>query len=182
MLTGTPQVRRLLPGDEAQARSAHAELAAEGFDFMLGYDDGEDFAAYLARLGREEHGQGLAPGYVPHTFLVAVAGGALVGRVSLRHELTPMLAAIGGHIGYGVRPAFRHRGHATALLRAGIRTAAGLGLKRVLVTCDDTNAASIAVIERCGGVYEDSVELLPGHAKLRYWIPATGSPSPPPPG
>lgn len=177
-----PVLRRLRAADAAQALAAHAELAAEGFEFLLGYDDGGDFPGYLARLAAEERGEGLAPGYAAHTFLVAVAGGDIVGRVSLRHELTPMLAAIGGNVGYGVRPAFRRRGHATALLRGVLPAAAGLGLERVLVTCDESNAGSVAVIERAGGIYEDRVLLLPGHAKLRYWIPTPGSPDSPLPG
>lgn len=177
MLTGPPQVRRLLPGDEEQARAAHAELADEGFDFLLGYDDGEDFAGYLDRLAREERGSGLAPGRVAHTLLVAMADDTLVGRVSLRHELTPMLAAIGGHIGYAVRPGLRRRGYASILLRAALRTALGLRLEQVLVTCDDDNGGSIAVIERCGGVLEDTIELLPGQSKRRYWLATACPPS-----
>ena len=33
------------------------------------------------------------------------------------------------------------------------------GVERVLVTCDDDNAASAAMIERCGGVLESIVEV-----------------------
>jgi predicted acetyltransferase len=47
---------------------------------------------------------------VPSTFLVAEVGGALVARTSIRHELNEHLAALGGHIGYGVRPGHRRRG------------------------------------------------------------------------
>ncbi len=163
-------LRRLAAGDEEQAVAAHAELSLEGFDFLLDYDAGEDFAGYLAELEAGEFGEGLAPGRVPHTFLVAEVGRVLVGRVSLRHELTPMLAAIGGHIGFGVRPGFRGRGYAGVLLAGALGRAADLGVDRVLVTCDETNHASAAIIERAGGIHEDNFELLPGHSKRRYWV------------
>lgn len=175
-MLGTPQdagllLRRLVPGDEDQALAAHAELAADGFDFLLGYDDGEDFAAYASRLAAQEQGRELAEGFVPHTFLVAEAEGELIGRISLRHELTPMLASIGGHVGYAVRPGFRRRGLAGALLRGVLPLAARHGLDAVLVTCDDSNVASRRVIEDAGGVPDGAVELVPGHSKLRYWVP-----------
>ncbi|MGO1517459.1 MAG: GNAT family N-acetyltransferase [Arthrobacter sp.] len=163
-------LRRLSAADEEQALVAHGEMSLEGFDFLLDYDAGEDFAGYLAGLEAGERGEGLAPGRVPHTFLVAEDAGLLLGRVSLRHELTPMLATIGGHIGFGVRPGFRGRGYAGVLLAAALGRAAELGIDQVLVTCDETNHASAAVIERAGGIHEDTVELLPGHSKRRYWI------------
>jgi predicted acetyltransferase len=40
----------------------------------------------------------------------------------------------------------------------------------VLVTCDEDNLASIAVIERCGGVLEDVRPDPDGAPKRRYWI------------
>ena len=163
-------LRRLGAGDEEQALAAHAELSAEGFDFLLDYDVGQDFAGYLAGLEAAERGENLAPGRVPSTFLVAEVDELLVGRVSLRHELTPMLATIGGHIGFGVRPGFRGRGYAGVLLAGALGRAAELGIDQVLVTCDETNHASAAVIERAGGIHEDTVELLPGHSKRRYWV------------
>ena len=43
--------------------------------------------------------------------------------------------------------------------------AAELGIARVLVTCDVDNVASRRVIERNGGVYEDTRQ-----GKLRFWI------------
>lgn len=44
-----------------------------------------------------------------------------------------------------------------------------LGLKRVLVTCDDTNIASARTIERNGGQLEDTRDTELGHTR-RYWI------------
>jgi predicted acetyltransferase len=57
---------------------------------------------------------------VPATFLVADVDGAIVGRVSIRHELNDHLTHFGGHIGYGVRPAHRRRGYATEILRQSL--------------------------------------------------------------
>ena len=46
-----------------------------------------------------------------------------------------------------------------------------LGLKRVLVTCDDDNVGSIKTIEKNGGVLESIVTGPDGDKpKRRYWI------------
>ena len=79
-----------------------------------------------------------APGRVRAAFLVAVVGEDIVGRVSLRYELTAALREEGGHIGYGVVPSQRRRGYATQMLRGTLDRARSRGLERVLLTCDDT--------------------------------------------
>ncbi len=160
--------------DEVQARSAFLELAADGFTFLLdGYDAELPWADWLARVEAVRCGRDLAPDWVPATFLAARVGTDLVGRVSIRHELNPFLLRWGGHIGYAVRPHYRRRGYATAMLRASLGVAHDLGLDRVLVTCDDTNLGSAAVIERCGGVL-DTLEPRSEHpTKRRYWVATT---------
>jgi len=95
----------------------------------------------------------------------------VVGRVSVRHRLTDSLARVGGHIGYGVRPAYRRRRYATALLRAGLALAREHGIDPALVTCDDDNLGSATVIERCGGVLENVMDVADGSPKRRYWVP-----------
>ena len=46
-----------------------------------------------------------------------------------------------------------------------------LGLRRVLVTCDEDNVGSMRVIEKNGGVLENIVSGPgPGKPKRRYWI------------
>jgi predicted acetyltransferase len=91
-----------------------------------------------------------------------------LGRLTIRHRLTSQLRNVGGHIGYGVRPSARRRGHATAMLAAALPVARGLGIDRVLVTCDHDNIASRKVIEANGGVLQE-----PRGVILRYWIAAS---------
>lgn len=84
----------------------------------------------------------------------------------MRHELTPWLLEVGGHIGYDVRRSRRRQGHATRMLAAVLPEAARLGIDRALLTCDADNVASRRVIESNGGVLEDR-----RGEKLRYWVP-----------
>ncbi len=153
------------------ARAAHTELSADGFTFLLDLRDGEPWSSYLARLQLLQSGRDGPEDWVPSTFLVAQVAGELIGRTSIRHSLNAWLARWGGHIGYAVRPSFRSRGYATEILRQSLAIASALGLDKVLITCDDGNAASAAVIERCGGVLEDIVPAENGApAKRRYWV------------
>jgi predicted acetyltransferase len=110
-------------------------------------------------------------GWVTSTLLWMVDEDDVVGRISLRHALTPWLLEVGGHVGYAVRPSARRRGHATRALGLVLPVAAARGIEQVLVTCDDTNHASRRVIEANGGVLEDA-----RNGKLRFWI-ATGPPA-----
>ena len=106
--------------------------------------------------------------YVPFTELWMAEGEEILGRITLRHELNEMLFTWGGHIGYGVRPSARRRGHATAALVEMLEVCRARGIDPVLVTCDVDNEASRRTIERAGGEYEDTRQ-----GKLRYWIPVS---------
>lgn len=164
-------VRPLTFDDEHEALQAHAELADGEFPFLLDDIPGQSWESYVARLEEIRHGVDLAPDRVAATFLVGEVDGELVGRVSIRHELNDYLARYGGHIGYAVRPAFRRRGYATALLRHGLTVTHDLGITRALVTCDVGNEGSERAIIACGGVLETVVEMPDGAGKrARYWI------------
>jgi predicted acetyltransferase len=106
--------------------------------------------------------------HVPSTTLWWVSNDDYLGRVAIRHRLTPQLLNSGGHIGYDVRPTARWRGHATAMLAAALPVVASLGIGRALITCDDTNVGSRKVIEANRGVFEDQRGAL-----LRFWVPTT---------
>lgn len=165
------RLRPLRTDDEAEAVRAHEELVADDFELLLGWSPERTWADLLEQHERERLGLDLPAGRVPAVFLVAEVDGEIVGRTSIRFALNDWLAAYGGHVGYGVRPAHRRRGHATEILRQSLVLARAGGVDRVLVTCDDDNVGSSAVIERCGGVLEGLVDE-PGQAvpKRRYWI------------
>lgn len=134
--------------------------------------DPETFAEFCTyTLALDDENTPRPTGWVTGSYLWMVADDpedTVVGRISLRHSLTPWLLAVGGHIGYSVRPSARRSGHATAALGLMLPIAAERGIDPVLVTCDDDNVGSRKVIEANGGVLED----VRNH-KMRFWVPTS---------
>ena len=156
--------------DEAEVRSAHEAFLAEDFYFALDLDPERPFADWVSALDQHSRGLDVRPDRVPASFLLAEVDGTVVGRTSIRHDLNDFLRREGGHIGYGVLPQFRRRGYATEILRQSLVIARAHGVDRVLVTCDDDNPGSIAVIEANGGQLDPQEPLLGDPPKRRYWI------------
>ncbi len=158
--------------DEAVCRAAHEALAAEDFEFLLAFDPSEPWSRHVARVEYHRCGQDLPEGFVPSTFLLAEVDGEMVGRTSIRHTLdNEFLRTAGGHVGYAVLREHRRRGHATEILRQSVVLARAVGIDRVLVTCDEDNVGSAAVIERCGGQLESIIDnSRGGPRRRRYWI------------
>lgn len=130
----------------------------------------EGCAAFIALILEEsDPSVPLPDGRVPCTYFWITDGDPeeVVGFLAFRHRLNAWLFEEGGHIGYSVRPSRRREGHASRALSLAVDLAPGLGIDRVLVTCDEDNLGSAATIERGGGVYEDT-----RNGKRRYWIAA----------
>jgi predicted acetyltransferase len=169
--TKSLRLRPLQYSDEAAFRRAHTIMSQDNFDFALGLEAHPTFQEFVDRHAAAHKGEQLQPGRVPSTFLVAVVGEVIVGRTSIRHELTEWLFAHGGHIGYGVLPEHRRNGHAGEILRQSLIIARSIGIDRVLVTCDDDSVASARTIENCGGVFESFTVHNDGSVPTRrYWI------------
>lgn len=175
---GQPVFERPHAGLQASFRALVREFIASGeplVPFTLAFAH-DDFDAFLAQLDACARGEGIPEAFVPHSTFWLVHAGEVVGVSNLRHALTEKLRIEGGHIGYGVRPSARRRGHATALLRSTLAVARGMGIGEALVTCARANAASVATILRCGGRYESEAFVKHrGEVVQRYWIP-TGAP------
>lgn len=140
------------------------------FNMLYGLIAGMDFGAYLALMEDLRDGKNLKENEVPVTGLYAFVGDEIVGKVSVRHYLNNHLEKVSGHIGYGVLEKHRGGGYASQILKQSLVYARGLGLKKVLITCDIDNFASAAVIMKNGGVLEGISE-----KKKRFWIELAAS-------
>jgi predicted acetyltransferase len=163
------KLRSLQITDESAALSAHEELAQENFSFLFDYTPGMPWSDYLNSLENLKKGETLPPDRVRADFLIAEDDGELMGRTSIRYELNDFLFQRGGHIGYAVRPAFRNRGFAKQILKQSLELISEAGVKKVLITCNDSNHYSARVIESSGGVLENAIEH-DGVLIRRYWI------------
>jgi predicted acetyltransferase len=157
---------------QSEGRGAPGDTSMTGQEirqFGARWADPVTFADYVRGLRADAEEDSPRPaGFVPATTLWWVDGHDYLGRLAIRHRLTPQLLNLGGHIGYDVRPSARRRGHATAMLAAGLPVASDLGIDPVLVTCDEHNIGSRKVIEGNGGVLEDKRGI-----KLRFWVPTS---------
>ncbi|MCX6125073.1 MAG: GNAT family N-acetyltransferase [Proteobacteria bacterium] len=139
--------------------------------YTFDWQKGMDFSALVAILDRKCQGIDIPVGRVPGSMLYAFVGDDIVGRVSIRHELNDALMQRGGHVGYAVAPRFRRKGYATEIFRQSLPYCQKLALEKVLITCSDTNAPSIKIIESFGGQLENKVwDESSKETVRRYWL------------
>lgn len=158
--------RVLLAGSARQAARGEDRDQHPSYAGLAGLDDAQLVGWVESLITESRERAPRPPGSVPATNVWWVDGDTYLGRVHIRHRLTPFLRDVDGHIGYHVVAAHRRRGHATAMLAAALPVAAALGIDCALVTCDTGNAGSRKTIEANGGLFHDR-----RGAKLRYWVP-----------
>lgn len=133
--------------------------------------DPTDFQSMVDELHNAEKGVGIPSHWVPDsTFWLVKDNTKIIGAVNIRHDLTPHLLNVGGHIGYGIRPSERRKGYATKLLQLSLIQSKQLGLQKVLVTCDATNKRSEKTIINNGGVRTNDFIEEDGNIVRRFWI------------
>jgi predicted acetyltransferase len=102
-------------------------------------------------------------------FAFRTSDNKMIGTINVRHPYEGYVR-IHGHIGYGVRPSERKKGYATIMLNLALEYCKGIGLEKVLLTCDKSNIASINTILKCNGVFESEAMQDGGDFLQRYWI------------
>jgi len=123
---------------------------------------------FLKWLHDDRKGINLEKGAVQQTAYWAIVDDKVVARANIRHKLNKSLQDF-GHIGYDVKPKEQGKGYGTALLKQLIAKAKTIGLKKIIITCDEKNIGSRKVIERNGGKLK---KIAPYHEKqyCYYWI------------
>jgi len=127
----------------------------------------EWYSAFLDNLKEETVRKGL----VPATTYMAIStdNGRLIGMIDIRHRLNDYLLNYGGHIGYSIRKSERKQGYATEMLALALKECSKLNIKKVLITCDKENIASVKTMINNGAKLENEI---PEGNRItqRYWI------------
>ncbi|MBI4234852.1 GNAT family N-acetyltransferase [Candidatus Peregrinibacteria bacterium] len=155
---------------EQSWKAALAEFQAEERKGFWNWEkEPDNLDDYMKQTRNNEKGKGLSESFVPSTTYWLIDNDEFVGHTNIRHKLNEHYRKIGGHIGYYIRPSARKKGYGTKILKLALKKARRLGLKKVLITCDESNIASQKVIEKNKGKFQDKIPSDP-EPKLRYWI------------
>jgi predicted acetyltransferase len=114
----------------------------------------EEFPAWLKQQHEFSQGIGLPDCWMPQTIYWLYDGDRPAGMCKLRPILSEALLKNGGNIGYAIAPFARGKGYGKEQLRLVLQEAKKLGLKKVLITANNGNKASIGVALANGGVIE----------------------------
>lgn len=108
---------------------------------------------------------------VPETIVWLVKDGEYLGSVDIRHRLNWHLEKWGGHVHFTIRPSMRGKGFGKKILQKAIPIINYLGIDKALLTVDPANTAAIRIIEKCGGMLEDTTSATDKFpARKRYWL------------
>ncbi|MEI6406365.1 MAG: GNAT family N-acetyltransferase [Actinomycetes bacterium] len=146
-------LRAFRMSDESVARNAEVQMP----NFLLHFRRDDPWQSFLDTIEKFKAGIDLPAPWLRSDFLAAEVDGQLVGRVSIRWEMNDFIEREWGHVGYEVLPQFRNNGYATSMLMQSVSLLRGEGILYPIVTVDRGNDASIRVIEKCGGVLEETI-------------------------
>lgn len=117
----------------------------------------ENYEEWMEKVERNSKADTVSPDWVltDTFFAVTKKDRKIIGIIDLRHELNDFLKNF-GNSGYSVRPTERKKGYATEMLAQVCEIAKAAGLKKLQLSVEKDNIASIKTIKKNGGVYERS--------------------------
>ena len=175
------ELREIIQEDKEKIIEMYKEYVQSelipGIDRFEGIRDLEkleklDFEVWLEELEKKKSEKNLPKTYSPQTLYLAINDNdEIVGAIGIRWKQVPALMTFGGLIGYSIRPKQRRKGYASEMLKLALDKLKNTNLENVLITCKDFNIASKKVIEKNGGIFENTYNNIDdGYTYLRYWI------------
>ena len=144
---------------QAEALSFKQEFLENGETTINGselLDHMDSYEEWLKSVTDNTDPETVNPSWVvTDTFFAVDEAGRIVGIIDLRHELNDFLKDF-GNCGYSVRPSERRKGYATEMLRLLLKHAGEIGMERLQLSVERTNAPSVRTIVKNGGKYERS--------------------------
>lgn len=139
--------------------------------FTFVWKPGMSHEEHLKALADNKDQSKISNEFVPSTMLYGFSDNVIVGRFNIRHYLNKNLEKRGGHVGYAVNPTYRGRGYATEMFRLGLDYCKKMNLKKILITCSDSNVPSWKIIEKFNGKLENTVlDKVKNEHIRRYWL------------
>ena len=175
------KLREVAKQDEEKIIEMYDEyLASElipGMDKFEGIRDFKklqklSFNEWFEEIEKNKYEENLPEETSPRTVYLAINdNNKIVGAIVIRWKKVPDLMNYGGLIGYSIRPSERGKGYASEMLKLALKDLKNTNMKNVLITCKDFNTASKRVIEKNGGIFENTYSNAnDGYTYLRYWI------------
>ncbi len=133
--------------------SALEEFQKEGLN--LKYDKSDlisDFDKFISQINELETNPKTENGRVKESTYWLIDNNEYIGRISIRHCLTPYLEKYDGNIGFEIKPSKRKKGYGKLILELGIKEAQKIGLTKAFIMCKDKNISSIKIIEANNGI------------------------------
>ena len=175
------KLREITKQDEKEIIAMYDEYMKSelipGIDRFEGRRDFEkleklNFNDWIDDIEKNKYEENLPELYSPHTLYLAINdNNEIVGAIGIRWKQVPVLMTFGGLIGYSIRPSQRGNGYASDMLKLALNKFKSTNIEKILITCKDFNIASKKVIEKNGGIFENTyINDNDGYTYLRYWI------------
>jgi predicted acetyltransferase len=142
----------------------------------------DGWQSYLHKLDQQAKQQTVTNGRVPKTTYWLIdptiaETPVVVGRLNVRHFLTPRLRQSFGHLGYIIHHQYRGWGYGKKLLELARLVAKDHVTDldqyggQVLLACRAGNQVSLHLLQTAGARFERAVVLPSGERELLYWLP-----------